>query len=157
MRSRCARTCRDYLRARARLAHRENIARAVVLRERYSQERPYAVGDRGRGTPEHDLPRSGEPGTAAVEERGEEAAGAKRRGTEGNTGADRARALKEEERRHREDCTEGKKRERSGRRGQRIPAELLRVDAELLARERIERGLLIAHQLGGHPLGVRLL
>src|SRR5215472_11879036 len=68
---------------------RENIDQGVALREGHPEERPYSVGDCGGGTAKHGLPCGGEPGAAAVEERGEEANGAKGRGTQCDARADR--------------------------------------------------------------------
>src|SRR6266480_6241605 len=105
--------------------------------------------DLGGGIADQQLAEGREGDAAAGEQRG---AGADR--GEGNAARDEARddrrsAAEKQKRRDWKHRAHRKQQERGGRRGPGGAAELVGVDAELLANKGIERGVLVGHHLVG--------
>src|SRR5262249_22725525 len=104
-------------------------------------------GHGGGGEAEADLARARVEDAAAREERDPGAQEEQARGGEGDARDDGGRPGKQREGK---DGRQRAGREEDGARGRRFPPgapELLGVDAELLARERLERGSLVGHDL----------
>src|ERR1700731_4354010 len=122
---------------------RRNGFAAASAAERHAGQRAHRIGDRGGQIADQELAKRREGDATAGEQRG---AGADRR--QGNAarddaGDDRRSAAEKQERRDRENGADRKQQERGGGRSPGRAAERVGVDAELLADQRVERGVLV--------------
>src|SRR5687767_13363847 len=115
--------------------------------QRSSYQSSDSKSQRGRDHAEYDLSRSGEENRSAGVKSDCAAHDEERDDAEGDAQQNGVAASREQERQHRHDRAEGEEDERDDGCFPRRSAQLLRIDSKLLARERRQRGGLVAHHL----------